>query len=118
VAAVIYRAVREQKTTAEDVRLRLGDEVAELVDGVQRMAAISISHNPSGVKAFNAQSQVENLRKMLVTMIDDVRVVLIKLAERTCAIRAVKDAPEESATGWPVRCSTSMRRWPTVWVSV
>ncbi|SFQ58835.1 GTP pyrophosphokinase [Halopseudomonas formosensis] len=95
VAAVIYRAVREQKTTAEDVRLRLGDEVAELVDGVQRMAAISISHNPSGVKAFNAQSQVENLRKMLVTMIDDVRVVLIKLAERTCAIRAVKDAPEE-----------------------
>lgn len=95
VAAVIYRAVREQKTTAEDVRLRLGDEVAELVDGVQRMAAISISHNPSRAKAFNAQSQVENLRKMLVTMIDDVRVVLIKLAERTCAIRAVKDAPEE-----------------------
>src|SRR5690606_22252556 len=70
-------------------------EVAELVDGVQRMAAISISHNLSGVKAFNAQSQVENLRKMLVTMTDDVRVVLIKLAERTCAIRAVKDAPEE-----------------------
>src|SRR5690554_8007451 len=59
------------------------------------MAAISISRNPSWVKAFNAQSQVENLRKMLVTMIDDVRVVLIKLAERTCAIRAVKDAPEE-----------------------
>src|SRR5690554_8210265 len=58
------------------------------------MAAISISRNPSWVKAFNAQSQVENLRKMLVTMIDDVRVVLIKLAERTCAIRAVKDAPE------------------------
>src|SRR5690606_12182109 len=38
------------------------------------------------------QNQVDNLRRMLVTMIDDVRVALIKLAERTCAIRAVKDA--------------------------
>src|SRR5690606_18339393 len=64
VAAVIYRAVREHKTGLEEVRRNLGDEVAGLVDGVQRMAAISISHNPSRAKAFNAQSQVENLRKM------------------------------------------------------
>jgi len=41
------------------------------------------------------QAQVENLRKMLVAMIDDVRVALIKLAERTSAIRAVKDGPED-----------------------
>ena len=60
-----------------------------------RMAAISVSQNPSKAAAFSSQSQVENLRKMLVTMVDDVRVALIKLAERTCAIRAVKDAPEE-----------------------
>src|SRR5690606_15295180 len=40
VAAVIYRAVREPKTTAEDVRLRLGGEDAEMVAGVQRIAAI------------------------------------------------------------------------------
>lgn len=38
---------------------------------------------------------MENLRKMLVAMVDDVRVALIKLAERTCAIRAVKNADEE-----------------------
>ena len=95
VAAVIYRAVRERKTDLVEVERCLGPEVAELVDGVQRMAAISVSQNPVKARAFNAQSQVENLRKMLVTMIDDVRVVLIKLAERTCAIRAVKDAPDE-----------------------
>ena len=95
VAAVIYRAVREHKTELSEVERCLGKEVAELVDGVQRMAAISVSQNPVKAKAFNTQSQVENLRKMLVTMIDDVRVVLIKLAERTCAIRAVKDAPDE-----------------------
>lgn len=95
VAAVIYRAVREHKTGLADVERHLGRGVAELVDGVQRMAAISVSQNPVKSNAFNTASQVENLRKMLVTMIDDVRVVLIKLAERTCAIRAVKDAPEE-----------------------
>ncbi|WP_304639337.1 GTP diphosphokinase [Pseudomonas sp.] len=95
VAAVIYRAVRERKTDLAAVRERLGPSVAALVDGVQRMAAISVSQNPAKATAFSAQSQVENLRKMLVTMVDDVRVALIKLAERTCAIRAVKDASEE-----------------------
>ena len=95
VAAVIYRAVRERKTDLAEVQRCLGPDVAALVDGVQRMAAISVSQNPVKANAFNAQSQVENLRKMLVTMVDDVRVALIKLAERTCAIRAVKDAPEE-----------------------
>ncbi len=95
VAAVIYRAVRERKTDLPSVERRFGAAVAGLVDGVQRMAAISVSQNPAKVAAFSSQSQVENLRKMLVTMVDDVRVALIKLAERTCAIRAVKDAPDE-----------------------
>src|SRR6185295_1675010 len=44
---------------------------------------------------LGTQGQVENLRKMLVAMVDDVRVALIKLAERTCAIRAVKTADDE-----------------------
>lgn len=95
VAAVVYRAVRERKTDLAEVERRFGATVASLVDGVQRMAAISVSQNPGKTIAFCAQSQVDNLRKMLVTMVDDVRVALIKLAERTCAIRAVKDAPEE-----------------------
>ncbi|MFO7704947.1 MAG: GTP diphosphokinase [Halopseudomonas sp.] len=94
VAAVVYRAVRERKTDLTEVERRFGATVAGLVDGVQRMAAISVSQNPGKASAFCAQTQVENLRKMLVTMVDDVRVALIKLAERTCAIRAVKDAPE------------------------
>ena len=95
VAAVIYRAVRERKTDLTEVERRFGAVVAGLVDGVQRMAAISVSQNPARAVAFSPQAQVENLRKMLVTMVDDVRVALIKLAERTCAIRAVKNAPDE-----------------------
>ena len=95
VAAVVYRAVRERKTDLTEVEHRFGPTVTHLVDGVQRMAAISVSQNPGNTASFSPQAQVENLRKMLVTLVDDVRVALIKLAERTCAIRAVKDAPEE-----------------------
>ena len=95
VAAVVYRAVREGKTSLEEVQKRFGPVVGKLVDGVQRMAAISASLNPRQSLVLGAQAQVENLRKMLVAMVDDVRVALIKLAERTCAIREVKNADDE-----------------------
>ncbi|MDG9928746.1 MULTISPECIES: GTP diphosphokinase [Pseudomonas] len=95
VAAVIYRAVREGKTSLKVVQEKFGLVVAKLIEGVLRMAAISASINPRESVVVGSQAQVENLRKMLVAMVDDVRVALIKLAERTCAIRAVKHADDE-----------------------
>ncbi|MEQ5836965.1 GTP diphosphokinase [Marinobacter sp. NFXS9] len=96
VAAILYRAVREERATLEEIREEFGDDVARLIDGVQQMAAISSLHHPlKGNVLGQSQGQLDNVRKMLVTMIDDVRVALIKLAERTCAIRAVKSAPPE-----------------------
>lgn len=77
------------------VSQRFGPVVAKLIDGVLRMAAITASLSPRQSLVLGTQAQVENLRKMLVAMVDDVRVALIKLAERTCAIRAVKSADEE-----------------------
>ncbi|HDZ38533.1 MAG TPA: GTP diphosphokinase [Marinobacter sp.] len=96
VAAILYRAVREERVALEVIRKEFGDEVALLINGVQQMAAISSIHHPlKGNVLGQSEGQLDNVRKMLVTMIDDVRVALIKLAERTCAIRAVKDASEE-----------------------
>ncbi|MFS2158371.1 GTP diphosphokinase [Pseudomonas sp. Pseusp122] len=95
VAAVIYRGVREGKIPLPDVAQRFGPTVAKLIDGVLRMAAISASLSPRQSLVLGSQAQVENLRKMLVAMVDDVRVALIKLAERTCAIRAVKNLADE-----------------------
>lgn len=97
-AAVLYRAVRENYIPLEDVQNKFGDIVAKLIEGVLRMAAITIANNPVESDMLTPQAQVENLRKMLVAMIDDVRVALIKLAERTCAIRAVKNASKERKT--------------------
>ena len=96
VAAVLYRCVREERVPLEDIRKEFGDEVAALINGVQQMAAISSIHHPlKGNVLGQSEGQLDNVRKMLVTMVDDVRVALIKLAERTSAIRAVKDAPDE-----------------------
>ncbi|MBV1920039.1 MAG: GTP diphosphokinase [Pseudomonadales bacterium] len=95
-AAVIYRAVREGQTTLVEVKKVAGEGIANLIDGVLQMAAISAIMNADKRMVLGQSSnQLENLRRMLVAMVDDVRVALIKLAERTCAIRAVKDAPEE-----------------------
>lgn len=92
-AAVLYRAVREGLLSLEAVTKRFGDEVANLIDGVLQMAAISYPLAPN--HGMSQHNQQENLRKMLVNMVGDVRVALIKIAERTCALRQVKDAPRE-----------------------
>ena len=92
-AAVLYRAVREGLLSLEGVSKRFGEEVAKLIDGVLQMAAISYPLAPN--HGMSQHNQQENLRKMLVNMVGDVRVALIKIAERTCALRQVKDAPRE-----------------------
>ena len=92
-AAVLYRAVREGLLSIDAVTKRFGSEVAQLIDGVLQMAAISYPLAPN--HAMGQHNQQENLRKMLVNMVGDVRVALIKIAERTCALRQVKDAPRE-----------------------
>ena len=96
IAAVLYRAVRERRIEIKIVEKSFGSAVAKLITGVQKMAAIGARRNDSHAPVLGQESdeQAEQVRKMLVAMVDDVRVALIKLAERTCAIRAVKDADE------------------------
>jgi GTP pyrophosphokinase len=97
IAAILYRAVREKKLAIGKVGSEFNDSVGTIIRGVLRMAAISQLRNDSDRDVFGRQSeeQVGKVRKMLVAMVDDVRVALVKLAERTCAIRAVKNANEE-----------------------
>lgn len=87
-AGIIYRAVRENQITLNHVRNQCGDQVAHLVEGVLRMAAISgIKFGDRKPVLGERKDQLEQARRLLVALVDDVRVALIKLAERTCAIR-------------------------------
>ena len=94
VAAVLYRSVREQKLPLETVRDQFGPDVAKLIDGVLRMAAIQLNPKLTRESVLGqVESQADQVRRMLVALVNDVRVALLKIAERTCAIRAVKAAP-------------------------
>ena len=96
VAAIVYRPVREGRLTLASIKKQFGKEVAKLIDGVLQMAALTQAQSASQLKVLGqSEAQVEHMRKMLVAMIDDVRVALIKLAERTSVIRAVKNAQPE-----------------------
>ncbi len=97
VAAILYRSVRENKISLDEVTSQFGLSVRKPIAGVIRMAAVSKFSNHSGDSVFGLESteQADNVRKMLIGMVDDVRVALVKLAERTCAIRAVKNSSVE-----------------------
>jgi len=92
VAGILYRAVREDRLTLAQLEPQFGSQVMELLRGVLRMAATSNLNRQSATPVLGqADGQKDNIRKMLISLVDDVRVALIKLAERTCAIRAVKN---------------------------
>ena len=94
IAAVLYRSVREKKLSVNQVKKQFGEKISTRIEGVLQMAAIGSRINPRTSDAVLGSDapQVDTVRKMLVAMIDDVRVALIKIAERTCAIRSVKNA--------------------------
>lgn len=95
IVALLYRPVRESRLPLDQVREAFGQHIATLLEGVLRMAAINETDTSKTRVLGQSQDQMENVRKMLLAMVDDVRVALIKLAERTCAIRSVKTASQE-----------------------
>ena len=97
VAAILYRSVREGKVELSVIKTDFGSVIAKLIDGALKMAVIGTLLNLTENNVFGKESgeQLDNVRKMLVALVDDVRVALLKLAERTCAIRAVKNADDK-----------------------
>jgi len=92
-AALVYNAVRHGDLSLEDVKEHLGDVVAKLVRGTIQMDAIG---NLPSLNEEN-HAQLENTRKMLLAMVEDMRVVIIKLAERTTIMRFLGSLDEKTA---------------------
>lgn len=96
-AGMCYRAVRRSLISVQRVREQIGADVARLIEGVQRMAVIGELRSTSEQRVLGVEpaQQTAKLRALLVSMIEDMRVALIKIAERTWALYAVRDgAPE------------------------
>lgn len=93
-AAILFESFHYAELSVDDIEEQLGKEIARLVCGVDRMNALSSVRATAGKFSQNKQ-QLDNTRKMLLAMVDDVRVVLIKLAERLCVMRSAHLIPEE-----------------------
>ncbi|MET0203180.1 MAG: GTP diphosphokinase [Casimicrobiaceae bacterium] len=91
IAALLMPLTIANAFDAEAVTAQFGADVATLVAGVSRMSSIRAS---AASPQSDHGAQAENLRKMLLAMVEDIRVVLVKLAERTQALRYLMTADE------------------------
>jgi GTP diphosphokinase / guanosine-3',5'-bis(diphosphate) 3'-diphosphatase len=87
VAGLLHDVVEDTLTTIETVREYFGADVAHIVAGVTKISKLQF--------ATKEQAEAENLRKMILAMVDDIRVILVKLADRLNNMRTLQHLPRE-----------------------
>src|SRR4030088_1797728 len=86
-AALLHDTVEDTSASIEEVRERFGEEIAAIGDGVKKLTGITFQSRD--------EAQAENYRKMMVAMATDVRVILIKLADRLHNMRTIDALPKQ-----------------------
>ncbi len=93
ITALIFPIFNQAIVKPEVIEKQFGKDVMLLLQGVDKMDAISTIQGGTSHKA--SEIHVDNIRRMLMAMVEDVRSIVIKLAERVCNLRHVKTASEE-----------------------
>src|SRR5437762_1003905 len=86
-AGLLHDAVEDTPVTIEDIHKQFGEQVAHIVEGVTKIDKINL--------ASREERQAENVRKMVLAMVSDIRVVLIKLADRLHNMRTLEHLPPD-----------------------
>ena len=85
IAAILHDVMEDTPTLKDEITTRFGTEVADLVDGVSKLDQIQFKSR--------AEAQAESFRKMLLAMVRDIRVIMVKLADRTHNMRTLGSMP-------------------------
>ncbi|MCQ2750066.1 MAG: HD domain-containing protein, partial [Clostridia bacterium] len=91
-AALLHDVVEDTVMTQEEIETEFGEEVAQIVEGVTKLTSITYQNATSVDKE---EIQAENYRRMFLAMSNDIRVILIKLADRLHNMRTLKYQPED-----------------------
>jgi len=86
-AGLLHDSVEDTSVTTEEIKEQFGEQVAHIVEGVTKISKIDF--------ASREEAQAENVRKMMLAMVDDIRVVLIKLADRLHNMRTLQHLSPE-----------------------
>ena len=86
ICALLHDTVEDTDISLEDIEMEFGTEIAKIVDGLTKI---------SGVMDTNTSQQAENFKKILLTLTDDPRVILIKLSDRLHNMRTLEHLPDE-----------------------
>lgn len=94
-AGLLHDVVEDTIMTDEEIEAEFGSDVALLVDGVTKLQLLQLSGDNDGKTPDKLEMQAENLRKMFLAMAKDIRVIIIKLADRLHNMRTLKHMPPE-----------------------
>ena len=95
VCALLHDVVEDTDYTIEDIKAMFGEKVASIIDGLTKISGIIDKSNLEEKPDLSHSMQAENYRKILLTMAEDVRVILIKLADRLHNMRTLEFMPSE-----------------------
>ena len=85
IAALLHDVIEDTGIVKEQIAAQFGEKIAELVDGVSKLTQIKVENR--------AEVQAENFRKMILAMVQDIRVILVKLADRLHNMRTLDHMP-------------------------
>jgi len=87
IAALLHDVVEDTDTTLDEIKEKFGETVAKIVNGVTKIGKYQFQSRE--------EAEAENFRKMIISMAEDIRVILVKLADRLHNIRTLEPLPEE-----------------------
>jgi guanosine-3',5'-bis(diphosphate) 3'-pyrophosphohydrolase len=107
-AGLLHDVLEDTDVTRDEMEEEFGEEIVLLVDGVTKLSRIPFQ--------TREEHQAQSLRKMFLAMAEDLRVVVIKLADRLHNMRTLRHLPEDRQVRWQTRHWRSTLLWLTGWV--